>query len=61
MMAVFQRTQMHAVRANLRFHILAFFHTNVDPVCLPREREKRFHVICVHVQSWKAKLHVLVT
>ena len=38
---------------NLRFHILAFFHTNSDAMCLPREREKCFHVNYVHVQSWK--------
>lgn len=61
MMAVFQGKQTHAVRANLRFRILAFFHTNVDPMCLSSEREKCFYVICVHVQSWKAKLRVLVT
>jgi len=28
-----------AVRTTLRFHILAFFHTNSDAICLPRERE----------------------
>lgn len=49
-----------AVRATLRFYIRAFFHTNSDPVCLPGGREKCFHVNCVHVQSWKAKLHALV-
>lgn len=54
-MATFQGTQMQK-----RFHIRAFFHTNSDPMCLPREREKCFHVNCVHVQSWKAKLHALV-
>lgn len=49
-----------AVRATLRFHIPAFFHTNSDPMCLSREREKCFLVNYIHVQSRKAKLHVLV-
>lgn len=42
------------------FHILAFLQNKSGPKCLPWERKKRFHFNCLHVQSWKAKLHMLV-
>lgn len=46
-----------AVKASLWFYLLALFHTNSDPMCLPKE-EKCCHVNSTPVQSMKAKLHV---